>query len=65
MLIGSLAVDLNIEEDKLTQIFHVDSSVRFYVQYFGFSDRESYTYEGTAQFTLVSYPPSSIICITQ
>ena len=46
-------VDLNVDEDKLTQIYHTDSRVRFYVQYYGFSDRESYTYGGAISLNVV------------
>ena len=48
-----LVVDLNVDEDKLTQIYHTDSRVRFYVQYYGFSDRESYTYGGAISLNVV------------
>jgi len=45
--------DLDIDDEKLTQIWHTDPAVPFYVQWYGLGDRESYTYSGAIQFRLV------------
>ena len=58
----SVCIDLDVDEDRLTQIYHTDNNVKFYVQYYGFSDRESYTYGGAISMSLVSLYVYIYIC---